>query len=368
MLPIDPGDGPGSHLPGERPLVPDIVPLQAMAHGGAIIRPGAVAWGTTRDPGDGAYSSCEAIERTLAAVARNPGELPGLIAELAVSRLWVPLPVRHRPFTDGAAVRLPLIGYLGTDFVPCFTSVQRLTTWVDLAEASAAGGGGRSRLRAGDARVVPHIVVPAAGLAKRLPAAFGLALNPDSASGLPLYPECVPYLARFAAPGALAMEHLMSGTGVWFLIGHPPAEPMALLAEARGALLAVPAARQASRAWLSVPGHGEGLVIAVILDDPGCDQVRTAAIDAIERAAAAVPLRVPFPLDITFPGESRMGELPSGAHGSAGRFPGTPEPAETIDAWIAGSTRPFYLRDKLAPRHSAERFSLLWRKALPFIR
>ena len=301
MLPIDPGDGPGSHVPGKRPLVPGILPLQAMAHGGTIIRPGAIAWGGTRDTGDGAYSSCEAIERTLAAVARNPCELPGLIAELAGSRLWVPLPIRHRPFTDGAAVRLPLIGYLGTDFVPCFTSVQRLTTWVDLAEADAArsdatgamnaagaenaagGGGDRSWLRAGDARVVPHIVVPAAGLARRLPAGLGLALNPDSVPGLPLYPECVPYLARFAAPDDLAMEHLVSGTGVWFLIGHPPAEPVALLAKTRGALLEVPAVRQAFRAWLSVPGQGEGLVIAVTLDDPGSDRVRTATIDAIAR-------------------------------------------------------------------------------------
>lgn len=39
--------------------------------------------------------------------------------------LWVPLPVRHRPFTDGAAVRLPLVGYLGTEFVPCFTTAAR---------------------------------------------------------------------------------------------------------------------------------------------------------------------------------------------------------------------------------------------------
>jgi hypothetical protein len=379
MLPIDPGDGPGSHLPGERPLVPDTAPLQAMAHGGTIIRPGAVAWGGARDAGDEAYSSCEAIERTLAAVARNPGELPGLIAELAGSRLWVPLPIRHRPFTDGAAVRLPLIGYLDTEFVPCFTSVQRLTTWVDLAEADAAssmnhagamdaagggGGGGRSWLRAGDARVVPHIVVPAAGLAKRLPAGLGLALNPDSVPGLPLYPECVPYLARFAAPDSLTMEHLVSGTGVWFLIGHPPAEPMALLAQARGALLEVPAARHAFRAWLSVPGQGEGLVIAVILDDPDCDRVRTAATDAIERAAAAVPLRVPFPLDITFPGESRMGEVPSRPRASAGHFPVAPEPLDAIDAWIARSTRPFYIRDELAVRHGAERFSLLLRKAV----
>jgi hypothetical protein len=369
MLPIDPGDGPGSYLPGAQPPVcapdgkdrhhigrtsglpggtppvprvlpvrplNDIVPLHAMVRGGTIIRPGAVAWGGTRDAGEeGGYSSCEAIERILAAVVRNPGALPGLLAELAGSRLWVPLPARYQPFTDGAAVRLPLIGYRGTDFVPAFTSVQRLTSWANQADRS------RPAQRAGDARVIPHIVVPAAGLAERLPAGLGLALNPGSVPGLPLYPECVPYLARLAAPriaqDGLAMELLVSGTGDRFLIGHPPTEPRALLAEARGALLAVPAARRASRAWLSVPGHGEGLVIAIVLDDPGCDQARMAAIEAIERAAVAVPLRVPFPLDITFPGESSTGPDESG-------FPGIPGP-EAIDAWIARSIRPFYTRD-----------------------
>jgi hypothetical protein len=49
--------------------------------------------------------------------------------------------------------------------------------------------------------VVPHIVVPAAGLARRLPAEVGLAINPDSVPGIPLYPECVPHLAKVAAAG-----------------------------------------------------------------------------------------------------------------------------------------------------------------------
>jgi SseB protein N-terminal domain len=93
--------------------------------------------------------------------------------------------------TDGAAIRLPLVGYQGTDFVPCFTSVQRLEAWAELA----------GQQRAGDARVVPHIVVPAAGLAGRLPAGVGLAVNPGSSLSLPLYPECVPLLAEVAATG-----------------------------------------------------------------------------------------------------------------------------------------------------------------------
>jgi hypothetical protein len=378
MLPNDPGTGPGSSLPGGQPPVPPegapnvshrnpaaptvapapsphpIIPPQLIAHGGAIIRPGAVAWGGTRDTREGDYSSFEAIERTLAVTARNPGDLPLLLTELAVARLWVPLPVRHGPFTDGAAVRLPLIGYQGTDFVPCFTSVQRLTAWADHGEH------GRARQRAGDPRIAPHVVVPAGGLAQRLPAGLGLAINPDSHTGLPIYPECVPYLARLAmretsvaagggtagaagarsaggetAPGGLALGQLVHGNGVDFLIGHPPAEPTALLAETRTALRSLPPVRQASRAWLSAPGEGEGMVISVLLDEPAREDSRTAAAQAIERAAASVALRVPFPLDITFPGERVSGEDRPDARASLA----------AIDAWIAGSTRPFYARD-----------------------
>lgn len=368
MLPKDPGTGPGSSLPGGQPPVPSevapnvrhrgpavptvapapppphaIVPPQLIAHGGAIIRPGAVAWGGTRDTREGDYSSFEVIERTLAATARNPADLPLLLTELAVARLWVPLPVRHRPFTDGAAVRLPLIGYQGTDFVPCFTSVQRLTAWAD------QGGAWQ---RAGDPRIAPHVVVPAGGLAQRVPAGLGLAINPDTPTGLPIYPECVPYLARLAmretaaaagggpaggetSPGGLALGQLVRGSGVDFLIGHPPAEPTALLDETRTALRALPPVRQASRAWLSAPGEGEGLVISVVLDEPAREDSRAAAAQAIERAAASVALRVPFPLDITFPGERVLGD----------DLPAALAPLAEIDAWIAGSTRPFYARD-----------------------
>ncbi len=377
MLPTDPSDRPGSSLPGGPPPGPpegtpqaqpladqpltDIVPPAATAHGTTIIRPGttiirpgAVAWGGPPDARDGGYSSCEAVERALAAAARNPAELPGLLTELAPSRLWVPLP--HRPFTDGTAVRLPLLRYQDADFVPCFTSVQRLNAWAGRAEAAAldpvtgaelpgtgparadqpsTGAGGRYWQRAGDARLVPHVVLPAIGLARRLPSGVGLAINPESSPGLPLFPECVPYLARLTAPailalagtappGGLAMEQLVPGTGARYLVGHPPAEPSALLAEIRAALRPLSFALQASRAWLSVPGQGEGLLISVLLDDPSSEQARAAVTDAVEDATAAVALRVPFPVDLIFPGEA--------------------EP-DAIDAWIADNTRPFYERD-----------------------
>ncbi len=368
MLIVDPGDGPGSFIPGDPPppdsdMAPrDIVPLQAMANGGTIIRPGAVAWGGTRDRADGAfgqhgadngrrlparrYSSCEGIERALTAVLANPARLPDLFAELAAARLWVPLPDRRRPITDGAAVRLPVVGYQNIEFVPCFTSVQRLTAWADLAEpapasADPAGPGAR---RAGDKPAVPHIVAGAAGLARRMPAGIGLALNPGAVPGLPVYPECVPYLARLTAPATGApgsdddfMEHLLPGTGTQVLIGHPPAEPATLLAETRITLGTLPAVFEASRAWLSVPARGAGLVIAVGLDDPASDRCRTAAINAIEHAAARVPLRVPFALDVIFPGEPAPG-----LEGQAPDFGA--QASDAIDTWIALNTRPFYVR------------------------
>ena len=136
--------------------------------------------------------------------------------------------------------------------------------------------------------------------------------------GLPLYPECVPFLAGIAEPwfGSAAVP---GG-----LIGHPPGAPATLLAESRAALGTVPAARLAAAAWLAVPGEGAGLVIAVTLDDPADGPARVAAVEAIERAAAAVPLRVPFPLDVTFPGE--------------------PPGPDAIGDWIAGNTSPFYVR------------------------
>jgi hypothetical protein len=171
-----------------------------MAHGGTIIRPGAVAWGGTREA-----EGCEGIEQAIAAVAAHPAQLPVLLIELVTSRLWVPLPASQRPFTDGAAVQLPLVAFGGTDFVPCFTSVQRLTAWAGHATggdgAAQEYGAQRPWQRAGDTPAVPHIVVPAAGLAGRLPAGVGLALNPDSVPGLPLFPECLPALAELAATG-----------------------------------------------------------------------------------------------------------------------------------------------------------------------
>jgi hypothetical protein len=279
MLPIDPASS------------ADAVPAQATAHGGTYLRPGAVAWGRRPDEPDGAYSSCAAVEQVLAAVIKDADRMNDLLDELGRARLWIPLPVGRQPVTDGSAVTLPTVTYLGAEFIPAFTSVQRL----------------------GDAWQAPHIVVPAAALARQLPAGLGIAVNPGAEASVPIYPEGVAYLATAQA----------YPSGVTVQVGHPPAEPEALLREVRGGLRLLPAVRQASRAWLSVPGQGEGLVISVTLDDPASEPAHEAVVETIERAVAAIGHQVPFPVDVTFPGEA--------------------EP-DLLDDWVAGNTDPFYRR------------------------
>jgi hypothetical protein len=331
MLPIDPADDPGGGVVPAQPLPPpaDVLPAQAMAYGGTFVRPGALAWGGTKDAPDGAYSSCEAVEQALTAVIKDPGRMDDLLDELSRARLWVPLPAGQRPVTDGSAVALPTVTYLGAEFVPGFTSIQRLASWARSPAApgespGAADRPARSRPRSGpgpgpvpaqSARVAPHIVVPAAALARNLPAGLGIALNPGAEASVPIYPEGV---ADLAAVHACA-------SGVPVRVGHPPAEPEALLREVGSGLHSLPAVRQAARAWLSVPGQGAGLIISVTLDDPASEPVHEAVVGSIERAVAAVPLQSHFPIDVTFPGES--------------------EP-DLVDEWVAENTVPFYTRGK----------------------
>jgi hypothetical protein len=163
---------------------------------------------------------------------------------------------------------------------------------------------------------MPHIVVPAAELARRMPAGIGIALNPGAGASVPIYPEGVGYLAADLA--------VAEGTPI--RVGRPPADPVPLLSEVRSALSAVPAVRQASRAWLSVPGHGEGLVISVTLDNPGSETTHLEVLSTIERAVGRVAMNgqgQEFPIDVTFPGEG--------------------EP-DQVDAWISAHAEPFYIR------------------------
>jgi len=265
----------------------------AMSRGGTFMRPGAVGWGY---PGQDPASAT--AEHALAAAAKDPDRVTDLLDELSRGRLWLPLPDDERPVTDGSAVLLPTVTYLGAEFVPAFTSAQQLAAWHD-----------RTRQDSPD---LPHIVVPAAELARLLPAGMGIALNPGAEASVPIYPAGVGYLAAA----------LMPAGGSQVRVSRPPADPVTLLTEIRTALGSVPDVQQASRAWLSVPGQGEGLVISVTLHDPASQAAHGQVISAIERAVGTVPDQG-FPIDVTFPGE------------------GAPD---QVDEWISAHAEPFYIR------------------------
>jgi hypothetical protein len=273
-------------------------PTSAMSQGGTFMRPGAIAWGlgdVQDQPRPGVPTTSATVEHALTAAAKDPDRVTDLLDELSRGRLWLPLP-EERPVTDGSAVMQPTVTYLGAEFVPAFTSALRLTSWLALPAGEP----------------MPHIVVPASDLARQLPAGIGIALNPGAEASVPIYPEGVGYLAAT----------LVIADGTQVRVGRPPADPVTLLTEIRSALDAIPDVRQASRAWLSVPGEGEGLVISVSLGDPGSEAVHEDVLGAIEQAVHAIPEQG-FPIDVTFPGEH--------------------EP-DQVEEWIAAHAEPFYIR------------------------
>jgi hypothetical protein len=253
----------------------------------------------------------DAVERALAAAARDAARMGDLLDELSRGRLWLPLPDDAGPATDGSAVHLPTLKYLGVEFVPAFTSAARLRLAVPRPRPPAPHAPGPGSQAAPQVR--PHIVVPVAALARLLPADLGIALNPGAGPSIPVYPQGVAYLA--GASGDRPRRRIS--------VGPPPVRPDDLLAGIGTGLAGVPAAADASAAWLSVELAGQGLVISVTLDDPADGDARDAVIGAVERAALAAPREAWFPIDVTFPGE------------------GPPDP---VDEWVTACATPFYRR------------------------
>jgi hypothetical protein len=289
----------------------------------------------------------EAVAQALAAAVKDGDRISDLLDELSRGRLWLPLPDDGGPVTDGSAVQLPTVVYLGSEFVPAFTSAELLArhggtpgkephsqdgaavadfgaerSWTPSpglhggwatqrvpapAPAPSPVPGPRAR------RPVPHVVVPAAELARRLPPGLGIALNPGAEASVPIYPEGVIYLA--------AAE--WTAGDVRIRLGQPPTEPESLLREVSAGLRPIRAVRQASRAWLSVPGAGEGLILSVSLDDPADQAAQQEVLSAIAYAAEVAGPKAGFPVDVTFPGEY--------------------EP-DDVDHWIADQATPFHLR------------------------
>jgi hypothetical protein len=273
-------------------------PTTAMSQGGTFMRPGAIAWGLgeARDqPSPDIPATPAVIEHALSAAAKDPDRVTDLLDELSRGRLWLPLP-DERPVTDGSAVMLPTVTYLSAEFVPAFTSARRMASWLEVPSGEP----------------MPHIVVPAADLARQMPAGIGIALNPGAEASVPIYPEGVGYLAAT----------LVVADGTQVRVGRPPADPVTLLTQIRSALDAIPEVRQASRAWLSVAGEGEGLIISVTLGDPGSPSVHEDVLGAIEQAVHAVPAQG-FPIDVTFPGEHAP---------------------DQVEEWIEAHAEPFFIR------------------------
>ncbi len=241
----------------------------------------------------------EPVEQALAAAVQDAGRIDELLDVLRSARLWLPLPADGHPVSTGGAVTLPIVSYLGSEFVPAYSSARLLRRFARPAPRSpadqpAAGQPGTGQTAGEDAEGVPHVVVRAADLARLLPPAIGIALNAGAAQSLPLYPPGVSYLAAADAGDETAR---FSGAPL-------PVRPDALLAGIAAGLTGIAAVREAAAAWLSVRGGGEGLLIAVTLDDPADEDSRDLVCGAIERAAWEVrPDEAAFPIDVTFPGE-----------------------------------------------------------------
>src|SRR5215469_1638824 len=67
-----------------------------------------------------------AVEQALAAAAEDAGRIGDLLDVLRSARLWLPLPDDGRPVVTGDAVTLPTVSYLGSEFVPAYSSARLL--------------------------------------------------------------------------------------------------------------------------------------------------------------------------------------------------------------------------------------------------
>jgi hypothetical protein len=246
----------------------------------------------------------EPVEQALAAAVADADRVGELLDALRSARLWLPLPADGRPVVTGGAVTLPTVSYLGTEFVPAYSSARllerfgRLTPPEPVAARSPAdllpAGLAAEPAPAEQADAVPHVVVRAADLARLLPPAIGIALNPGAAQSLPVYPPGVTYLAAADAGGDTDR----------ISVAALPVRPDALLAGIAAGLIGIGAVREATAAWLSVQLAGEGLLVAVTLDDPSDAATRDQVVGAVERAAWEIEAdEAAFPIDVTFPGE-----------------------------------------------------------------
>ena len=242
------------------------------------------------------------IEQALAAAVTDAGRIGDLLDALRTARLWLPLPADGTHAVHGTAITLPIVSYLGSDFVPAYSSADLLQQFArpDTAEQPTAP--------------IPHVVVRAVDLARLLPTTIGIALNAGASESVPVYPTGVSYLAvgkESDELGQISVEPLT-------------VRPDGLLAGIAAGLIAIAAVREASAAWLSVKFAGEGLLVAVTLDEPADNSVQDLVVGAVERAAwEAAPHDAAFPIDVTFLGSGER---------------------DHFDQCVAAAASPFYRR------------------------
>jgi len=242
----------------------------------------------------------DAVERALKAAISDATKIGDLLDALRSARLWLPLPDDGTPATLGTAVTLPTVTYLGSEFVPAYTSAELL---------GRLAGPGK------EAAVTPHLVVKAVDLARLMPADIGIALNAGASESVPVYPQGV----RFLAADHQAAERSRVS------VGPLPDRPDDLFARIGAGLAEIPQTAAAAAAWLSVQFSGEGMIISVTLDDPADTAVKDSVVTMLEKAAGdAAPSEPGYPIDVTFPGEA--------------------EP-DFIDRWMAAFAESFYQRD-----------------------
>jgi hypothetical protein len=253
--------------------------------------PASKATDTAVVPGDASQDNpqpatpASAVEQALAAAITDAGRIGDLLEVLRTARLWLPLPADGTRAINGTAVTLPIVSYLGSDFVPAYSSADLLQQLAgpDATQDSATIG----------KSPVPHVVVRAADLARLLPASIGIALNAGASESVPVYPPGVSYLA--AGEAASDSDQIS--------VAPLPVRPDGLLAGIAAGLVAIAEVRDAAAAWLSVESAGEGLLIAVTLDDPANVSIQDLVAGAVERAAwEAAPEDTAFPIDVAFLG------------------------------------------------------------------
>src|SRR5215469_3887636 len=118
-----------------------------------------------------------AVEQALAAAVADADRIGELLDVLRSARLWLPLPADGKPVVTGGAVTLPTVSYLGSEFVPAYSSARllqqfgRRETWPEPpldnpgGDYPASGSQEAPPVPVQRPEPLPHVVVRAADLA-----------------------------------------------------------------------------------------------------------------------------------------------------------------------------------------------------------